>query len=104
VHLQNDGGISGQNADYVTAGVDLIRGDYDLAVTGAVHRETISGSNNANDYMWQVSVGKQLFGPNGSVVIGYEFSRIGGQTASTVGIALTFSPTFLERFQIPRGF
>ena len=104
VHLENDGGIRGQNGDYLTAGVDLIRGDYDLAVTGTWHRETIAGNPGTNDYMWQVSIGKQLFGPNGSVVIGYEFSRIGGQPDNTVGIALTFSPNFLERFQIPRGF
>jgi len=103
VHLQNDGGIRGQNADYITAGVDLIRGDYDLALTGAWHRETISGSESTNDYMGQISVGKQLFGPNGSVVVGYQFSRIGGQPDHTVGIAFTWSPTFLERFQVPRG-
>ncbi len=46
VHLNNDGGISGQKADYVTAGesVDYIRGDYDLAVTGTCeHRGGDSG-------------------------------------------------------------
>jgi len=53
--------------------------------------------------MGQISVGKQLFGPNGSVVVGYQFSRIGGQPDHTVGIAFTWSPTFLERFQVPRG-
>ena len=104
VHLQNKGGIQGKNADYITLGVDLIRGDYDLAITGTWRRETISDSPSTNDYLWQVSIGKRLFGPNGSVVIGYEFSRIGDQPDHTIGIALTFSPNFLERFQIPRGF
>ena len=33
------------------------------------------------------------------IVIGYQFSRIGGQPDHTVGIALTFSPAMLERYQ-----
>ena len=104
VHLENDGGISGQKADYITAGVDYIRGDYDLAITGTWHRETVSGSPDMNDYMAQISVGKQLFGPNGNISIGYQYARLGGQPVNTVGIAFTWSPRVLERFQVTRGY
>lgn len=95
-YFSNYGGVSDDDAVYLTAGLAYVHGPWHGEVAGSLRLIDYSGGGSDDDQLFQVSAGYEF--ENGiDVSAGYTNARVAGDTSHTLGLRLTKAFEFSTR-------